>query len=108
MWFDISIEGKDSMDPEEEDWGGRVNFGFEKKEFPLDLEDYFLMFEDECVTEHNCVGRVNGVLFDKKPLVLQPPDYDDRNIVHLVERYGDAHILDSGWREVDPEEWFDD
>ena len=39
---------------------------------------------------------------------FQPPDYDDRNIVHLVERYGDAHILDSGWREVDSEEWFDD
>ena len=109
LWFDISIEGKDSMDPDEEDWGGRVEFGFEEKGFSVDLEDYFLMFEENCSTQtHNCVGRVKGVLFDKIPLVLKPPDYDTRDIIHLVERYGDAHILDSGWREVDPEEWYDD
>ena len=67
------------------------------------------MFEDNCATQtHNCVGRVKGVLFDNIPLVLKPPDYDNRDISHLVERYGDAHILDSGWREVDPEEWYDD
>ena len=48
MWFDVSIEGKDSMDPQEEDWGGRLEFGFDKKGFSVDLEDYFLLFEDEC------------------------------------------------------------
>ena len=107
MWFEVGIEGKDSMDPKEEDWGGKLEFGYEKKGFPVDIEDYFLMFEDICSETHNCFGRVKGVLFDKLPLVLKPPDFDPRNIVHLVERYGDAHIVDSGWREVDPEEWFD-
>ena len=83
-----------------------MEFGFDKKGFSVDLEDYFLLFEDECSTQsHNCVARVKGVLFDKKCKILQPPDYDERNIVDFVEKYGDAHILDSGWREVDIEEW---
>ena len=25
-----------------------------------------------------------------------------------LENYGDAHLIDSGWREIDPEEWFKD
>ena len=36
------------------------------------------------------------------------PEFDPRNIVDLVERYGDAHINDCGWREVDSEEWYID
>ena len=106
MWFDISIEGKSSMDPQENDWGGRVEFGFSDKTFPKDFEDYFLMFEDDCSTQsHTCAGRVMGVLFDKRDKVLKPPIYDPRNVVDLIDKYRDAHIMDSGWREVDTEEW---
>ena len=106
MWFDVSIEGKSSMDPEEQDWGGKVEFGFSDKTFPKDFEDYFLMFEDDCTTQsHTCAGRIMGVLFDMRDKVLQPPSYDLRNVVDLIDKYRDAHIMDSGWREVDTEEW---
>ena len=106
MWFDLSIEGKSPMDPEEEDWGGKVEFGFGDKNFPKDLEDYFLLMEDECTTQtHSCAGRVMGVLFNMREQVLKPPSYDPRNVVDLLDKYRDAHIVDSGWREVDNEEW---
>ena len=108
MWFDVSIEGKDSMNPEEDDWGGRIEFGYSKKGFSVELQDYFIMFEDECSTlTHNCAGRIRGVLFDMKDKALKPPDFDSRSIIDLIEKYEDAHILDCGWREVDPEEWFE-
>ena len=55
---------------------------------------------------HSCAGRVMGVLQDVREKVIKAPDYDPRNIVDLVERYGDAHISDCGWREVDREEWY--
>ena len=29
--------------------------------------------------------------FDKRNLFVQLPDYDDRNIVDLIEKYSDAH-----------------
>ena len=48
MWFEVGIEGKDPMDQEEEDWGGKIEFGFQEKTFPADIEDYFLLFEDRC------------------------------------------------------------
>ena len=74
----------------------------------MELQDYFVMFEDECSTlSHNCAGRIRGVLFDVKNKALKPPDYDSRSIIDLIEKYEDAHILDCGWREVDPEEWFE-
>ena len=102
MWFNLSIEGKDPMDPAEEDWGGTVEFGFGDKNFPKEFEDYFLLMEDECTTQsHSCAGRVMGVLFDMRELFLRP-----RNVVDLLDRYRDAHISNSGWREVDTEEWF--
>ena len=106
MWFDISIEGKSSMDPDEEDWGGKVEFGFGDINFPKDFEDYFLLMEDECLTQsHACAGRIMGVLFSMRDKVLKPPSYDPRNVVDLIDKYRDAHIMDSGWREVDTEEW---
>ena len=106
MWFDVSIEGKSAMDREEEDWGGKLEFGFSDNSFPKDIEDYFLLMEDECSTHsHNCGGRVSGVVFNMRNSVLKPPSYDPRNIVDLVDKYSDAHIIDSGWREVDTEEW---
>ena len=108
MWFDVGIEGKSSMDQEEEDWGGRLEFGFSDASFPKDVEDYFLMFEDECTQSHFCAGRVMGVLSHVRKKAVKPPDYDLRNIVDLVDKYRDAHINDSGWREVDPEEWYAD
>ena len=106
MWFDLSIEGKDPMDHLEEDWGGKLEFGFSDKNFPKDFEDYFLLMEDECSTQsHSCAGRVMGVLFDMRDKVLKPPSYDPRNVVDLLDKYRDAHISDMGWREVDTEEW---
>ena len=38
--------------------------------------------------------------------VLKPPSYDPRNNVDLLDKYIDAHTIDSGLREVDTEEWF--
>ena len=106
MWFDLSIEGKDPMDPQEEDWGGKVEFGFSDKNFPKEFEDYFLLMEDECSTQsHSCAGRVMGVLFNMRDKVLKSPSYDPRNVVDLLDKYRDAHISDMGWREVDTEEW---
>ena len=46
MWFEVGIEGKDPMDQEEEDWGGKLEFGFQERTFPTDIVDYFLLFED--------------------------------------------------------------
>ena len=108
MWFEIGIEGKDPMDQEEDDWGGKIEFGFSDKKFCKDVEDYFVMFEDECTLQsHNCAGRVARVLENVRDRVIGPPDYDPRSIVELLDKYGDGHISDSGWREVDQEEWFD-
>ena len=39
MWFEIGIEGKDPMDPKEEDWGGTIEFGYSEKTFCKDIED---------------------------------------------------------------------
>ena len=96
------------MDRDEQDWGGKIEFGFKDNKFLKEIEDYFLLMEDECSIHSNkCVARVKSVVFDMRDWVLQPPKYDPRNIVDLLEKYGDAHILDMGWREVDTEEWFD-
>ena len=63
MWFDLSIEAKSTMDREEEDWGGIIEFGFSAKSFSKYIEDYFLLMEDECSTHsHNCGRRVRGVV----------------------------------------------
>ena len=40
MWFDVGIKGKSAMDQEEEDWGGRLEFGFSDVNFPKDVKDY--------------------------------------------------------------------
>ena len=66
------------------------------------------MFEEKCTISHNCAGRVSGLQAHVRDKVLDPPDYDQRDIVQLIENYGDAHLSDSGWREVDQEEWFED
>ena len=50
------------MDQEEEDWGGKIEFGFSDASVSKELEDYFLLFEDECIQSHTCAGRVMGVL----------------------------------------------
>ena len=106
MWFEVGIEGKDPMDQEEEDWGGTIQFGFMDKKFPQEVEDYFLPFEDNCTMSHSCAGRVMGVLAHVRDKVVKAPEHDPRDIVELVERYGDAHISDCGWREVDRDEWY--
>ena len=56
---------------------------------------------------HTCAGRVARLLDHVRDKVIAPPDYDPRNIVDLLDKYGDAHISDTGWREVDQEEWFE-
>jgi hypothetical protein len=48
MWFEIGFEGKGQMDQDEEEWGGKIEFGFTNEKFPKDLDDYFILFEDEC------------------------------------------------------------
>ena len=69
-----------------------------------DAEDYFLLFEDECTQSHTCAGRVMGVLCHIREKAFKPPSYDPRKNVNLVDKYMDAHISDSGRREVDPDE----
>jgi hypothetical protein len=108
MWFHVGIEGKDPMGQDEDDWGGKIEFGFSDKNFPKEVEDYFLLFEDKCDQAHACAGRVMSVASHVRDKVLEPPRYDPRNIVELIDKYGDAHINDTGWREVDTEEWFGD
>ena len=75
MWFEVGIEGKDPMDKDEDDWGGRLEFGFSEKNFSEEVEDYFLMFEDQCTQQsHNCGGRVRFFLYPtsgRKLLILQ-------------------------------------
>ena len=87
------------MDKDKEDWGGNIEFWLQQQEFSKNLEDYFILFEDECTQSHACAGMMEKV--------IGPPSFDPRNIVDLVDKYGDAHISDSGWREVDPEEWYE-
>ena len=52
MWFEIGIEQKDPMDKDEDDWGGRLEFGFIENNFSNDVEDYFLLFKDQCTQSH--------------------------------------------------------
>ena len=33
VWFEVGIEGKDPMDQEEDDWGGKIEFGYVGKTF---------------------------------------------------------------------------
>ena len=93
MWFEVGIEGKDSMDQDEEDWGGKVEFGFTDKEFPQEVEDYFVQFEDKCTLPHCCTVRVMGVLEHVMENVIKAPEFDPRNIVDLEERYVDAALV---------------
>ena len=88
--------------------GGKLEFGFHHKAFPTDMEEYFLLFEDKCSQLHTCAGRVMGIQAHARESVIEPPSYDPRDIVALVEKYGDAHVSDSGWRVVDREEWYAD
>ena len=87
VFFDIRIE--------EEDLCGRIEFGFKDNGFDMDIEEYFLKFEDKCSTQsHNCLGRIKAVSSDMKDLAWTP-----RNFIDLLEKYSDAHVIDRGWRE---------
>jgi hypothetical protein len=46
MWFEIGIEGKSPMDDEEDDWGGKLEFGFSENNFPKEIEDYLDKYRD--------------------------------------------------------------
>ena len=42
----VNIEGKSAMDSEEEDWGGKLGFGFSEKSFPkeiLNITKYYVL-----------------------------------------------------------------
>ena len=87
VFFDIRIE--------EEDICGRIEFGFKESGFDMNIEEYFLKFEDKCSSQsHNCLGRIRAVCSDRKDLAWTP-----RNIIDLLEKYGDGHVIDRGWRE---------
>ena len=92
MWFEIGIEGKNPMDQDEEDRGGKIEFGFMDKKFSKELEDYFILFEDECTQSHACAGRVMGVASGMREKLIEPPSFDPRNIVDLVEKYGESKV----------------
>ena len=108
LWFEIGIGGKDPMNPSQEDWGGKFEFIFTDKKFDRDFEDYFILFEDQCSLSNNCVGRVSGLQAYVRDKMLEPPSFDQRRMVNLLEKYGDAHLSDGGWRKIDPEKWFED
>jgi hypothetical protein len=42
-----------------------------------------------------------GVISHLREIMIKPPSYDPRNIMDLLDKYRDAQISDSGWREVD-------
>ena len=93
LWFEGGIEDKDPMD--EEDWGGKVEFGFSDKHFEKNSEDYFILLEEKSTILHNCAGRVSGLQAHARDKVLDPPDYDQRDIVKLIEKYSDALLSDT-------------
>ena len=66
------------------------------------------MFEDQCTQTHSCAGRVRFFVFLShiRKEVIDPPNYDPRIIVELLDKYEDGHISDCGWGEVDSEEWY--
>ena len=94
LCFDIAMEDGTEFG------GGRIEFGFSNI-----VEDYFWLFEDECNLLHHCGGRVKGVRLDMMGALIPPPSWDDRNISELLAKVGDGCVSDSGWRQVDIEEW---
>ena len=75
---------------EEEDVCGRIEFGFMDNRFKMDIEEYFLKFEDKCSQSHKCLGRIRAVSSDRKDLAWTP-----RNIIDLLEKHGDGHVIDT-------------
>ena len=90
-WFDVIIEGENDR--------GRLEFGFKDKDFPKTFDDYFHKFGEICTSQsHKCRGRVMGVVSGMRERVK----HDCKYLLDLVEKFGDAHILDSGWIEAAP------
>ena len=75
VWFEVGIKGKDALDQEEEDWGGKIKFGFSDKNFSTEIEDYILLFEDKFDQSHACAGRVMGVAYHLRDKVIKPRIY---------------------------------
>ena len=77
----------------EKDWS------FKDKDFPKTSDDYFQKFEKMGTFQsHKCSGRVMLGMRERV-------NYDSRCLIDLIDKFGDAHILDCGWREADPGEW---
>ena len=69
----------------------------EKQNFDESVEDYFLLMEDKCTMDHNCLGRVSSVAFDKVEY-LTPKG---RRLAELLAEAGDGCVVTSGFTEVD-------
>ena len=60
--------------------GGRILFCFDKscthesknRNVCESVEDYFLLMEDKCILDHNCLGRVKSLTLDKHEHMLKP------------------------------------
>ena len=90
-WFDISIDGGNDR--------GRLEFGFKDKDFPKSFDGYFHKYGEMCTSQsHKCRGRVKGVVIGMGERVK----HDSKYLLDLIEKFGDAHILDSGWIEAAP------
>ena len=88
--------------------GLKLSLDFKRKFSPQTWRTISCFYEDSCSQSHTCAGRLMGIQVPVRDKVLKPPSYDPRDIVALLEKYGDAHISDSGWRPVDQEEWYSD
>ena len=53
---------------------------------------------DKCLT-----SALEGL---KQSVLIWAMGYDAMNIIGLLEKYSDGHVIDSGCREVGEEEWF--
>ena len=90
-WFDVIFEGENDR--------GRLEFGFKDKDFPKTFDVFFHKFREKCTSQsHKCRRRVMGVVIGMRERVK----HDCKYLQDLVDKFGDAHILDSGWIEAAP------
>lgn len=85
-----------------------LSLGVRRKVFHLKWRTIFCLLKTIALSHTLCAGRVMGIKAHVRDKLIKPPSYDPRDIVALVEKYGDACISDRGWRIVDPEEWHTD
>ena len=88
-----------------EDGGGRIIFCSDKScnhyktNLSDNVEDYFLVMEDEYTLEHICLGRVKLVAVDKIKDLLIPGN--SRELEVLLAKAGDGCVVNAGFTVVD-------